>query len=113
MDTIELDELRELLASDAQVRVVMTLGLYRYGQAHIPGSETFPTVDAALDALDPNEDIILYCAGSPHPASTWAHRILTSRGFRSVRVFSGGLAEWRAAGLPLGDGTESIEEVVA
>jgi rhodanese-related sulfurtransferase len=113
MDTIELDELRQLLARGADVRLVMTLGPHRFRQAHIPGSETFPTVQSALDALEPDDDVVLYCGGPPHPSSTWAHRILTSRGFHSVRVFPGGLAQWRAAGLPIVSGAEPAGEVVA
>lgn len=113
MDTIALDELRELLESDAEVRVVMTLGPHRFRQAHIPGTETFPTVEAALGALDPGDDIVLYCAGITHPASTWAHRILTSRGYRNVKVFRGGLVEWSAAGLAVGTAVESAGGEVA
>jgi rhodanese-related sulfurtransferase len=113
MDTIELDELRGLLDSGAAFRLVMTLGPHRFRQARIPGSETFPTIEAALETLAPDEDIVLYCAGSPHPASSWGHRILTSHGYRNVRVFRGGLAAWRAAGLPLVGGDVTNEEVPA
>ena len=113
METIALDELRALLDDGAEVRVVMTLGPHRFNQAHIPGTETFPTVEAALEGLAPDEDIVLYCAGVTHPASTWGHRILTSRGYQNVRVFTGGLVEWSAAGLPLDTTEDTAVEVVA
>ncbi|MFA9429944.1 rhodanese-like domain-containing protein [Egicoccus sp. AB-alg2] len=101
METVDRDTLRDLLAADTGTRVVMAMGPRRFAQAHIPGSETFEDLDAALDALQRDEDIVLYCSGPDCTASRWAHRVLQSRGYTSVRRYPGGLADWDAAGLPL------------
>ncbi len=101
MDTIDLHELQQLLASDQPVRLVMALGPHRFPQAHIPGSETFSDIRRALDALDPDEDIVVYCSGPACQASARAQRFLDARGYRNVRRYTGGLEEWDAAGLSL------------
>jgi rhodanese-related sulfurtransferase len=105
MDTIDRHGLQELLATDQPVRLVMMLGPHRFAQAHIPGSETFADLDQALDDLEPGESIVVYCSGPACQASAWAQRILTTRGYRDVRRYVGGLEEWHAAGLPLATAT--------
>jgi rhodanese-related sulfurtransferase len=101
MDTIELRELQHLLSDGRSVRVVMTLGPHRFAQAHIPGTETFATIDEALASLAPDEEVVVYCTGGSCPSSRWAYHLLRSRGFPNVRLFTGGLMAWDAAGLPL------------
>ena len=101
MNTIDLHDLHRLVASDQPVRLVMALGPHRLAQAHIPGSETFSDIAQALDVLDPDEDIVVYCSGPACQASARAQRLLNARGYRNVRRFAGGLEEWDAAGLPL------------
>lgn len=103
MDTITRDELVELLDTGAPIRLVMAMGPGRFGAAHIPGSETFPTVEAALAELSREQEIVVYCSGGH--ASIHASRLLIQHGYRRVRRYAGGLADWTAAGLPLaGDG---------
>lgn len=105
MRTIERTDLQQLLDADRPVRLVMVLGPARFGQAHIPGSETFAEIRQALAELRPDEEIVLYCAGQACQASARAYRVLVSRGYRNVRRFTGGLEEWHAAGLPLAAAT--------
>lgn len=112
MDTIELPELAATLADDAPIRLVMALGPYRHAQAHIPGSEAFDGIEQALAALDPDDDIVVYCTGRYSTASRWAHGVLTARGYQRVRVFAGGLLAWCEAGLPL-EGTDAASLGVA
>jgi rhodanese-related sulfurtransferase len=101
MDTIHLDELRDLLAVGAPIRLVTAPGRRRHDLAHIPGAETFDDVATALALLDPDDDIVVYGTSEFCPSGRWAHRVLTGRGYRRVRVFHGGLDAWTAAGLPL------------
>jgi rhodanese-related sulfurtransferase len=105
MQTITRDELAELAAAPGGARVVLTLGPLRHELAHIPGSETFADLDEALGALDPADDIVLYCSHEACSSSRAAHRLLVDRGFRSVRRYAGGLADWAAARLPLHEET--------
>lgn len=101
MRTIDREELQALLDSDAPVRVVMTLGPDRYRAAHIPGTETFASVEDGLAALRADEDVVVYCSGDACSSSRAAYRILEGRGFRNLRRYAGGLQDWAAAGLPL------------
>jgi rhodanese-related sulfurtransferase len=101
--TITREELIALLDADAPIRLVMALGPGRFTAAHIPGSETFTSVEEGLAALSPADDIVVYCTGGH--ASILACRLLEQHGYRHVRRYAGGLADWDAAGLPLdGDG---------
>jgi rhodanese-related sulfurtransferase len=101
MQTITRDELAELVASPGGARVVLTLGPRRHDLAHIPGSETFTDLDEALGVLGRDDDVVLYCSHEACSSSRLAYRLLAGRGFRSVRRYAGGLADWAAAGLPL------------
>jgi rhodanese-related sulfurtransferase len=111
MEIIDRETLQDLLDSGSETRVVMVLGPQRYRQAHIPGSETFGSIEEALDDLQPDEDIVVYCSGTECFASSLAHRILTGRGYERVRRYPGGLADWAAAGLPLARGTDGAGAV--
>jgi rhodanese-related sulfurtransferase len=103
MQTITRDELIALLDDGVPVRLVMALGPGRFSAAHIPGSETFASVEEGLAALSPTEDVVVYCTGGH--ASLLAGRVLEQHGYRHVRHYDGGLADWAGAGLPLaGDG---------
>jgi rhodanese-related sulfurtransferase len=99
--TIERDELKELLDGDAPVRLVMTLGPDHYRAAHIPRSEAFSTMDEALAALHPDEDIVVYCSHLACSSSRRAYQALAGNGFARVRRYAGGLTDWHDAGLPL------------
>lgn len=101
MRTIDRSELQALLDRDAPVRVVMTLGPDRYRAAHIPGTETFASVEEGLTSLRADDDIVVYCSGDACASSRAAYRLLESHGFRNVRRYAGGLEDWAGAGLPL------------
>ncbi len=54
----------------------MTLGEWEYRTMHIPGSMLVSTIQEALEALDPEDEIVLYDSGPPCPASRMVFRIL-------------------------------------
>lgn len=97
MDTIDRIELAALLNADVPVRLIMVLGPDRFRMAHIPGSETFATVDEALADLQPYEHIVVYCSGPACPASRSAYGRLVPLGYRHVRWYAGGLEDWQRA----------------
>jgi rhodanese-related sulfurtransferase len=113
MDLIHLDELLILLADDAPIRLVTAPGRRRHDLAHIPGAETFDDVASALELLDPDDDIIVYGTNEFCPSGRWAHRVLTGRGYRHVRVLHGGLDAWASAALPLHGSLATDLEVIA
>ncbi len=79
----------------------MTLGEWEYRTTHIPGSMRISTVQEALEALDPKDEIVLYDSGPACPASRMACRFLKAHGYRRVRCYAAGLEEWESAGYPL------------
>jgi rhodanese-related sulfurtransferase len=99
MPTIDREQLKAMLASDTPIRLIMAQGPGRYHAAHIPGSETFASLDEALDQLDVDDLIVLYCSGGH--VSIQAQRWLLGQGYRNVVRYPGGLADWHDAGLPL------------
>ena len=101
MRTITLEDLQEKMDRGDDFKLVMTLAEWAYQMSHIPGSININNLQQAQDLLDPDDDIVVYCSDTNCLASRAAYHYLTSNGFKHVRRFSGGLADWQAAGLPL------------
>ncbi|MGE4344871.1 MAG: rhodanese-like domain-containing protein [Geoalkalibacter sp.] len=82
--------------------------LYREG--HIAGAVSLPLADceARLEQfkkdIDPDRTLIVYCSGYGCPDSFDLGQILLEEGFRDVRVYEGGMPEWRDQGLPVEKG---------
>ncbi len=106
-DLINTGELKAKLDGGVNVTLVMTLGEWEYRTTHIPGSMRVSTVQEALEALDPEDEIVLYDSGPSCPASRMSLRILKDHGYERVRRYAGGLEAWATAGYPL-EG-ESVE----
>jgi rhodanese-related sulfurtransferase len=101
MRTISLEELRDKMNRGDDFKLVMTLAEWAYQMSHIPGSLNINNMEQAKELLDPEDDIVVYCSDTNCLASQAAYHYLTKNGFTNVRRFSGGLAEWQAAGFPL------------
>jgi rhodanese-related sulfurtransferase len=101
MATIEREELRARLEGAEPLQLVFVHGEWAYHLCHIPSSRIFTSLAAALAALRPDDEIVLYCTGDPCASSAVAYRLLTERGYGRVRRYPGGLADWYAAGYPL------------
>ncbi|QKJ21114.1 sulfurtransferase [Microbacterium hominis] len=131
--------LADLLARDARVRLLDVRwridrpdGRAEYLQAHLPGAvhvdlerelsrhgepaegrHPLPGRDALQDAarrwgLRRGDAVVVYDdAGSVPAARAWW--MLTRSGLADVRVLDGGLAAWRAAGLPVEAGAVAAE----
>jgi len=72
-----------------------------WSAGHIPESLNLPLGDLEqrLDELPRNRSLIVHCETGARAAM--AASLLRARGFPDVRLFAGGFAEWRAAGLPV------------
>lgn len=77
-----------------------------FALGHLPGALNVPLRDleARLGDIDPKQEIVAYCRGPYCVLSYEAVARLRARGFK-VRRLEDGLPEWRAAGLPVIDGT--------
>jgi rhodanese-related sulfurtransferase len=104
--TIDRDELKAKLEGEEDFKLVMTLHDWAFRALHIPGSIHFHSVEDALAALGVDDEIVVYCSNVDCVASQFAYRGLVDHGYTNVRRYSGGLADWEAAGLPL-DGEQS------
>jgi rhodanese-related sulfurtransferase len=73
-----------------------------YRAGHIPGALSVPvdTLEAALQTLPRDREIVAYCRGPYCVFSDEAVALLRSRGYRAHRLRQG-LPDWRAAGMPV------------
>ncbi len=75
-----------------------------YAAGHIPGAASFPEdeaderIEEALLLCGEAESTVVYCAGIDCDEAHLVARRLREAGVDAVRVFAGGLREWRAAG---------------
>jgi len=101
MRLIEGNELWEKLERGDEFKLVMTLSTLAYQAKHIPTSLHFDTAEEMLGALDPGDEIILYCADLHCVASIYTYRLLERHGYRRIHRYAGGVADWEQAGYPL------------
>lgn len=101
MKTIDREELKAKLDRGDDFELVMTLGELAYQAKHIPGSRNIYRKDDLLEALKPEDEIVVYCSNPECPASVMAFNFLESRGYEHVRRYAGGLLDWEGAGYPL------------
>lgn len=104
-DLIDTEELRARLASSAPPQVAEILGPQYFAAGHLPGAVNLPLDGFAESAArllpNPGAEIVVYCASETCQNSDLAERKLRSLGYQRVRVYKGGKAAWKAAGLPL------------
>jgi rhodanese-related sulfurtransferase len=101
MDLIGREELREKLDRRDDFKLVMVLGEWEYRVKRISGSLRVSTPQEGFEALDPEEEIVLYDSGPSCPASRMACRFLRAHGYGRVRRYAGGLEDWESAGYQL------------
>jgi rhodanese-related sulfurtransferase len=106
---ISREEVEAIVQGRTHVRIFEILPREYFERGHLPGAENLPLagLDHAVRALVPNLDqpIVTYCSGPTCQNSHIAGRRLVELGYRNVRVFTGGKAAWRDAGLALETGT--------
>ena len=107
MELISRDELKEKLDRGDDFKLVMVLG-WAFHAKHIPGSLNVDTPQAAKEVLDPDDKIVVYCSDDGCAASKYAYHLLVRGGYKHVRRYAGGIADWEEAGYPLeGDWVDS------
>jgi rhodanese-related sulfurtransferase/DNA-binding transcriptional ArsR family regulator len=73
-----------------------------YRSGHIPGARSVPVerLEAYLEEIPRDREVVAYCRGPYCVFSDEAVAVLRSRGYRARRLQEG-LPDWRAAGLPV------------
>jgi rhodanese-related sulfurtransferase len=100
-----LPEVQKLLAAGALAVDARIPELYREG--HLPAAVSLPLaeVEAGLPVfrqqVAADRTLIAYCSGYGCSDSFDLAMLLLRAGYRDVRVFEGGLPQWRDAGLPV------------
>jgi rhodanese-related sulfurtransferase len=101
METIGRQQLKAKLDAGEDIKLVMTVGGWTFRAKHIPGSLSFPSPRCALQALERDDEIILYSNSHQRQDIRAAFDALTAHGYRNVCCYVGGLADWEDAGFPL------------
>ena len=101
LEAVDAAELMERL-SDGSVVVVDVRPEEEYRAGHIPGALSVPVhaLEATLQTLPKDSEIVAYCRGPYCVFSDEAVALLRSRGYRARRMRQG-LPDWRAAGMPV------------
>ena len=99
--TIERDELKKKLDAGDDFKLVMSLQRWAFEALHIPGSLHFDTPEELLGALNPDDEIVVYCSDPACVGSRFAYKKLVESGYTNVRRYAGGLSDWEVAGYPL------------
>ena len=101
MQLITREELKATLDANDDSKLVMVVGPWEFRAKHIPGSLGFPSPRTALNALSRHDKIILYANDRYRGNTAAAAHALAAHGYRNVRTYPGGLADWEAAGYPV------------
>jgi rhodanese-related sulfurtransferase len=101
LETVTATELMERL-SDGSVVVLDVRPGEEYRAGHIPGALSVPvdTLEAALQTLPKDRELVAYCRGPYCVFSDEAVALLRARGYRARRLRQG-LPDWWAAGMPV------------
>jgi rhodanese-related sulfurtransferase/DNA-binding transcriptional ArsR family regulator len=101
LEAVDVMELMERL-SDGSVVVLDVRPEEEYRAGHIPGAHSVPVekLEAYLEKIPKNREVVAYCRGPYCVFSDEAVALLSSRGYRAKR-FAEGLPDWRAAGMPV------------
>ena len=78
-----------------------------FSAGHIPDALNIPLeenksgLDSGLLPYPQDRTLVVYCQGGGCQTSIGLTKLIHDLGFRDIRIFSGGFAEWRVSGLPL------------
>ena len=112
METIQRDELKNLLDHRKSIQLINVLGPREFEKAHIPGSYNIPVSDKNFiqkvekNIDDKSANIIVYCANLDCTASPDAARKLENAGYTQVTDFAGGIKDWIEGGYPVENGSQ-------
>jgi rhodanese-related sulfurtransferase/DNA-binding transcriptional ArsR family regulator len=101
LEPVTFKELRQLMR-DGDVTILDVRPTDEYEAVHIPGalSVPVPELKRRLREIPKNREVIAYCRGRYCVYSLEAITLLRKYGYNARRAHEG-LADWRAAGLPV------------
>ena len=101
LEAVDAAGLMERLA-DESVVILDVRPEEEYRAGHVPGALSVPvsSLEAALQVLPKDKEIVAYCRGPYCVFSDEAVAFLKSHGYRAIRLTEG-LPEWRDSGYPI------------
>ncbi len=103
---ITLEEAEDLWRTGAAAAILDARAEKLFRQGHVPGALNVPAAGAGpplpseLLGRARDKALVVYCEGGDCQSSLALAKRLHGEGFRDIRVFGGGWAEWTKAGLP-------------
>ena len=101
MELITREELKAKLDTQQDIKLVMVVGLWEFRAKHLPRSQGFASPVYALQELERDDEIIVYANDHHRINTAVAYQALHAHGYRNVRCYVGGVADWEAAGYPV------------
>jgi rhodanese-related sulfurtransferase len=103
-DPVTLKDLRRMMRAD-EITVVDVRPADEYESGHIPGALSIPVgeLKRRLREIPKGREVVAYCRGRYCVFSLDAVKLLRKQGYRARRAEEG-LADWKAAGLPVASG---------
>lgn len=98
---IKSRELKSRLDAGDKLHLCMVAPQWQWDKSHLPGSICIPSPAAAIEDLNPEDHIVVYCSSVDCCDSRQAALMLDEAGFENVLHFEGGLLEWEETGFPL------------
>ena len=101
LEAVDSEKLMELLTEEEAV-VLDARPEREYRSGHIAGAVSVPVaeLEARLQTLPKDKEIVAYCRGPYCVFSDEAVKLLKTQGYRASRLTEG-FPEWRSAGLPV------------
>jgi rhodanese-related sulfurtransferase len=102
---IDREALWERMESGVEFVLVDALSPMSFAAAHLPGAINLTPgwVDERARRRIPawDTEVVVYCQGEDCDSSVKVANRLRELGYRNIRHYSGGVDDWRDAGLPL------------
>jgi rhodanese-related sulfurtransferase len=107
MKTIDREQLQSWLQEGHNLTLVEVLDKEQFDKYHLPGAINVPVSEDHFEqnfervVPDKTQPVVVYCANTECDASPRAARKLEAAGYKDVRDYEAGKADWREAGLPI------------
>lgn len=106
MQTIDRQDLRQLMARQPRLNLLEVLDSEHYDEGHLPGAICLPLADnfeTKAEQVVPNQSktVVVYCQNADCDASPIAAKRLEAMGYENVYDYEGGKDDWVEAGLDL------------
>lgn len=102
---ISRDDLKAKIDQGDDFVLIDTLPETAYRKNHLPGAISIPSDDILAEAParipDRDADIVVYCGNGPCKRSSLSANRLRTLGYRKVRDYYEGKADWVSAGFPV------------